>query len=86
MCNHVALDRTTAPAGVLGTAIFRYYIDGETTASIQFTPPMAAGVGFDDTQAPWGTKWIGKGAKDGAVRVCVCCTAASSLCSVLSCC
>ena len=43
-----------------------YYIDGETTASIQFSPSMMSGVGFDDPQAPWGTKWIGKGAKDGA--------------------
>ena len=26
----------------------RYYVDGEATASIQFKPPMAAGVGFGD--------------------------------------
>ena len=26
----------------------RYYIDGEATPSIEFKPPMAAGVGFDD--------------------------------------
>jgi len=46
--------------------IVRYYVDGETTASIQFNPALAAGVGFDDTTAPWGLKWIGKGAKDGS--------------------
>ena len=26
----------------------RYYVDGEATPSIEFKPPMAAGVGFDD--------------------------------------
>ncbi len=26
----------------------RYYVDGENTPSIEFKPPMAAGVGFDD--------------------------------------
>lgn len=56
----------TAGGGVLDDAIFRYYIDGEKEASIQFTPPLACGVGFGDPQAPWGTKWMGKGAKDGA--------------------
>ena len=28
--------------------IIRYYIDGEEEPSIEFTPPLAAGVGFDD--------------------------------------
>ena len=41
-----------------GTVI-RYYVDGESEASIQFTPSLAAGVGFYDTGAPWGTKWFG---------------------------
>jgi len=27
---------------------------------------MAAGAGFDDQTAPWGTQWMGKGAKNGA--------------------
>lgn len=45
--------------------ILRYYIDGETTASIQFTPSLAAGVGYYNPTAPWGTKWFGKGAADG---------------------
>jgi len=44
---------------------YNYYIDGETTPSISFTPSTACGVGFNDAQAPWGTKWFGKGAKDG---------------------
>lgn len=44
-------------------AIFRYYIDNETAPSIEFTPALACGVGFDDQAAPWGTKWMGKGAK-----------------------
>ena len=43
--------------------LVRYYVDGETTASIAFTPPLAAGVGFDDAEmAPWGTRWFGLGA------------------------
>jgi hypothetical protein len=29
----------------------RYYIDGESIASIEFKPPMAAGVGFNDDAA-----------------------------------
>jgi hypothetical protein len=37
--------------------VVRYYVDGETTASIAFTPGMAAGVGFGDEGAPRGTKW-----------------------------
>jgi len=45
--------------------VVRYYIDNETTASIQFRPPLAAGVGFDDPVAPWGTKWFGLGAGNG---------------------
>eukprot|EP00456_Euglypha_rotunda_P077472 TRINITY_DN7316_c0_g2_i9.p1 TRINITY_DN7316_c0_g2~~TRINITY_DN7316_c0_g2_i9.p1 ORF type:complete len:426 (-),score=33.85 TRINITY_DN7316_c0_g2_i9:128-1405(-) len=46
--------------------VIRYYVDGEATASVQFTPSMAAGVGFNDGQAPWGNKFVGKGAADGA--------------------
>jgi len=45
--------------------IVRYYVDNETTASIQFRPPLASGVGFDDPTAPWGTKWFGLGAGNG---------------------
>jgi hypothetical protein len=44
---------------------FSYYIDGETVPSIQFVTYMLAGAGSDDQAAPWGTKWIGKGAKSG---------------------
>jgi len=46
--------------------VVRYYIDGEDEASIQFTPSLACGVGSYDNQGPWGTKWFGKGAQDGA--------------------
>lgn len=45
--------------------LVRYYVDNETTASIQFRPPLASGVGFDDPTAPWGTKWFGLGAGNG---------------------
>ena len=48
--------------------ILRYYIDGEKQASLEFTPAMANGVGFDAEKgdqsdgAPWSTKWFGLGA------------------------
>jgi hypothetical protein len=53
---------TTGSAEAMAGAVFRYYVDGEQNASIEFTPSMAAGVGFDDPKAPWGTKWAGLGA------------------------
>jgi len=46
--------------------IIRYYIDKEQTASIVIEPSLACGVGFYDKQGPWGNRWIGKGALDGA--------------------
>jgi hypothetical protein len=46
-------------------SIFSYYIDGESVPSIQFITYMLVGAGFNDQTAPWGTKWIGKGAKNG---------------------
>jgi len=46
--------------------VIRYYIDDEAVASIEFIPPLACGAGFGDQKAPWGTKWFGKGAADGA--------------------
>jgi len=55
---------TTYGTSVDDGVIIRYYIDGETNASIVFTPSMACGVGFYDTTAPWGTEWFGKGAAD----------------------
>lgn len=51
---------------VTGGVVVRYYIDGETTASIEYEPGLAAGTGFSDKASPWGNEWIGKGAKDGA--------------------
>jgi len=47
-------------------AIWSYYIDDEFIPSLVFTSSMIAGTGFVDTQGPWGNKWFGKGAKDGA--------------------
>ena len=53
-------------------SIFRYYIDGEQTASVQFTAPEAAGALFGDTEAKdtkeaamWGNSQNGKGGKQG---------------------
>jgi hypothetical protein len=45
---------------------FSYYVDGEIVPSIQFLAHMVTGAGFNDQTAPWGTKWMGKGAKGGA--------------------
>jgi len=45
--------------------LIRVFIDGEQQPSLEFTPAMAAGTGFDDDQAPWGTAWMGKGAATG---------------------
>ena len=53
--------------GSIDKAIISYYLDGELTSSISFSPPMATGTGFDDQGAvPWGTEWFGKGAKQAA--------------------
>ncbi|KAH3743638.1 DUF2961 domain-containing protein [Pelomyxa schiedti] len=46
--------------------LIRYYVDGESEASIEYEPSLACGVGFDDHQAPWGTHWLGRGAKYGS--------------------
>lgn len=53
-----------------GITIYRIYIDGETTASLEFTPRMAVGLGFPPNgaqpvtgpslQEPWGTDLLGK--------------------------
>jgi len=45
--------------GVEDTRI-RYYVDGEETASIDMDLYMGHGIGFNDNQAPWATKNIGK--------------------------
>jgi len=50
----------------MGVTTIRYYVDGESTASIAYNPGLASGVGFNDAQAPWGNHWIGKGAADGS--------------------
>jgi len=53
---------STCNAECEGALMVRYYIDGEENASIAFEPGMAAGTGFNDPAAPWGTKWMGHGA------------------------
>ena len=53
---------STSSAAAEAGLIVRYYVDGEANASIAFNPPLAVGVGFDDSFAPWGTKWFGLGA------------------------
>lgn len=52
--------------GVEGTRI-RYYVDGETVPSIDMALFMGHGIGFDDQQAPWATKYIGKIGKQNGI-------------------
>jgi len=55
----------TYPTDVDDGVLVRYWVDGETTPSIEFRPSLACGVGSYDVDAPWGTKWFGKGSKNG---------------------
>ena len=51
--------------GVEETRI-RYYVDGEEIPSIDMALYMGHGIGFNDQQAPWATKSIGKiGSQNG---------------------
>ncbi|HEX5790880.1 MAG TPA: DUF2961 domain-containing protein, partial [Luteolibacter sp.] len=45
--------------GVENTRI-RYYVDGETKASIDMNLYMGHGIGFGDNDAPWSTRYVGK--------------------------
>jgi hypothetical protein len=56
---------STSSAAAEAGLVVRYYVDGEANASIAFNPPLAVGVGFDESLAPWGTKWFGLGAGGG---------------------
>ena len=52
--------------GVEDTRI-RYYVDGETTPSIDMALYLGHGIGFHDQQAPWATKTIGKVGKRNGI-------------------
>lgn len=56
---------TTGP-GILNRTRVRYYIDGESTASIDYFFSLGCGVGFGDGANPWGNEWFGKGSTFGA--------------------
>ena len=58
---------TGSPAVAVDTAIWRYYIDGETTPSIVYVTTLFSGVGFDDPVSPWANSVIGKGAHSGGL-------------------
>ena len=45
-------------------ATVRYFVDNERSASVEFKPPMAAGVGFDDNTV-WGNSKIGHASNRG---------------------
>jgi hypothetical protein len=52
--------------GVENTRI-RYYVDGEQTPSIDMQLYLGHGIGFNDNQAPWATKYIGKIGKQNGI-------------------
>jgi len=52
--------------GVENTRI-RYYVDGEETPSIDMQLYMGHGIGFNDNDAPWATKHIGKIGKQNGI-------------------
>lgn len=52
--------------GVEDTRI-RYYIDGESCPSIDMQLYMGHGIGFNDNQAPWTTKHVGKIGKQNGI-------------------
>ncbi len=45
----------------------RYYVDGESTPSIDMQLYMGHGIGFNDNHAPWATKHVGKIGKRNGV-------------------
>lgn len=45
--------------GVENTRI-RYYVDGEKTPSVDMDLYLGHGIGFNDNQAPWATRYVGK--------------------------
>ena len=50
-------------------AIWRFYLDGETTASVELQMSQAAFVGNADPSAPWDNEWFGKNSKFGGWHV-----------------
>ena len=54
-----------APLPDIDSALIRYYVDGESSASIEFSPSLLCGVGFNDGSGPWSGRWMGKGARNG---------------------
>jgi hypothetical protein len=52
--------------GVEDTRI-RYYIDSETTPSIDMALYLGHGIGFRDNDAPWATKHVGKIGKNNGI-------------------
>jgi hypothetical protein len=50
-------------------AIWRFYLDGETSASVELQMSQAAFVGNADPSAPWDNEWFGKNSKFGGWHV-----------------
>jgi hypothetical protein len=67
-CQPNTTGTTGQPAGV-DYAIWRFYTDGESTASIKMQMSQAAFVGNADPSAPWDNDWFGKNSKFGGWHV-----------------
>lgn len=50
-----------------GDTRIRYYVDGESSASIDMELYMGHGIGFNDHHAPWATKHIGKIGRENGI-------------------
>jgi hypothetical protein len=50
-------------------AIWRFYLDGETAASVELQMSQAAFVGNADPSAPWDNEWFGKNSAFGGWHV-----------------
>ena len=59
----------TGQAAGVDYAIWRFYLDGETTASVQLQMAQSAFVGNADPSAPWDNEWFGKNSKFGGWHV-----------------
>ena len=59
----------TQGSSVADYIIWRFYVDGETTASIEVAAPQAALIGNNSMTAPWGNDLAGKNADFGGWHI-----------------
>lgn len=59
----------SGPRAGVDYAVWRFYIDGETNASVVLQMSQSAFVGNADPTAPWDNEWFGKNSKFGGWHV-----------------